>query len=493
MTTRIAAILAFRTRVIAWLIADMTAIAATDDLRMIHARNRLPHARVVARIAGIRGVDMSERFTGRNRAIVATETTTDYLRVINSYRRPPSRRVVAGLTRICRRDMFVGFSGCRTTIVATDAISRYTLVIECCRSPARRRVARIAGPIRLNVISRFACRRRAVMTARANTRHATVIEMRRTPRDCRMTRIAICRRLYVICWFAGRRRAVMTSRTTACHAAVIEMRRAPRNCGMTNIASARRLHVIRRFAGRRCAVMTACARTHHLRVIDARNGIPCRGVVAGLARIGARDMRRVFRRRRGAVVAADAITDDAGVIETGKRPQTGGVAHLAIIIRQNVCGRFADGDVIVVAAAARAVHRIVIDARHRIPLPAAAMTRFAIGIRINMIRRFPRGRNQTARGMTTRAIARRAFELTAHVTAFARQLRMRAFQRKSGFQMIEISCTRHCCCAHEIKDHSEPSQEACNRPGNFYAFAVHSGDSSQCFLRVVVNAVNRSV
>lgn len=140
--------------------------------------------------------------------------------------------------------------------------------------------------------------------------------------------------------------------------------------------------------------------------------------------------------------------------------------------------RFAGRDAIIVTAAARAVHRIVIDARNRIPLPTAAMTRFAIGIRIDVIRRFPRCRNHAALGMTTRAIARRTFELTAYVTALASQSRVRTIERKSGFEMIEIGSVRRTRGAHETKNQRKPSQHACYRWAIFYLFAVHRGDSS---------------
>lgn len=82
--------------------------------------------------------------------------------------------------------------------------------------------------------------------------------------------------------------------------------------------------------------------------------------------------------------------------------------------------RFARGDTIIVAAAATAVHRVVVDTRDDIPVCATAMTRRAIVAGIDMVRRFSRCRHHAARRVTTRAMARRAFELPAHVAAFAR-------------------------------------------------------------------------
>lgn len=118
------------------------------------------------------------------------------------------------------------------------------------------------------------------------------------------------------------------------------------------------------------------------------------------------------------------------------------MAGLAVVVRLNMSGRFTRDEAVVVTAAARTIHRVVIDTRERIPLHAAAVARRAVVIRSDVLRRFTRCRHHAARRMTTGTGARRAFELAAHVAAFAGQLRVRTFERKSGFEMIEIGCLR---------------------------------------------------
>lgn len=78
-------------------------------------------------------------------------------------------------------------------------------------------------------------------------------------------------------------------------------------------------------------------------------------------------------------MATHAIASDAGVVEACRRPQTGVMAGFTIIAGLNMARRFACNKTIIVAAAAAAHDRVVIDARHRMPAHRAAVTGCAIG------------------------------------------------------------------------------------------------------------------
>ncbi len=84
MTTRIAAILAIRIRMIARLIGQVTTIATTEHLRVVHTRNWIPRTRIVAGLAHIGGRNMIYGLSRCGRAIVATGATTRYTGVIET-------------------------------------------------------------------------------------------------------------------------------------------------------------------------------------------------------------------------------------------------------------------------------------------------------------------------------------------------------------------------------------------------------------------------
>ena len=71
----------------------------TRDARVIE-RRRDPAHRCMAVVAGIGAAYMRQRFTGRDRAIVARPAGADHIGMIDRVRRRPDRIVVAILTNV---------------------------------------------------------------------------------------------------------------------------------------------------------------------------------------------------------------------------------------------------------------------------------------------------------------------------------------------------------------------------------------------------------
>lgn len=201
--------------------------------------------------------------------------------------------------------------------------------------------------------------------------------------------------------------------------------------------------VIGRLALEARAVMAAEAIAGDAGMIEGRR-YPRRSVMTAFTTVAGRHVIGGLTHRCGAVMATGAIADDTGVIETRRCPQAGVVAGLAIAVRLNMSGRFTGGDAVIVAAAARAFDRGVIDARNHIPM-RTAVARAAIGAGIDMAGRLSGCRYQAALRMAAGAIARRAFELTFDVAALAGQMLMRSFEWKTGFEMIEFGCGNRRC------------------------------------------------
>jgi len=65
------------------------------------------------------------------------------------------------------------------------------------------------------------------------------------------------------------------------------------------------------------------------------------------------------------------------------------------------------------------------------------------------------------------------------MTAFAGEMFVRAFERKSRFEMIEIGGVR--IRAPQTQNRCKALQYACDRPAEFTVLAVHRSDSSRLF------------
>lgn len=87
--------------------------------------------------------------------------------------------------------------------------------------------------------------------------------------------------------------------------------------------------------------------------------------MAVLADVGRRDMRRVFAGRVGAIVAANAIARDVGVIKICREPGDRCMAIVAVVAACDVCRVLARSCIAVVACIAAAKHLRVIDGEYR--------------------------------------------------------------------------------------------------------------------------------
>ena len=88
------------------------------------------------------------------------------------------------------------------------------------------------------------------------------------------------------------------------------------------------------------AVMTGSAGADHLGMVNGRHWYERDSAVAVFADICSLYMRRTLARRRGAIVAANAVVGDADMIECGRQPADRGVAIIALIAGGDMSRRF---------------------------------------------------------------------------------------------------------------------------------------------------------
>lgn len=84
-------------------------------------------------------------------------------------------------------------------------------------------------------------------------------------------------------------------------------------------------------AGRHRAVVTGTACSKDLRVIDRCGRLESGRAVAVLAYIGGLNVRRTLASRRGTVVAAHAVSGNAGVIKYSGQPRAHSMAVVALV------------------------------------------------------------------------------------------------------------------------------------------------------------------
>lgn len=89
---------------------------------------------------------------------------------------------------------------------------------------------------------------------------------------------------------------------------------------MTVVAIITTRNMRRMFTGRGITVVAGSAATEDLRMIHGVDWHPDIAVVAVLTNVCSLDVSRILAGRCDAVVAVDAITNDAGVIKIGGQP-----------------------------------------------------------------------------------------------------------------------------------------------------------------------------
>ena len=137
--------------------------------------------------------------------------------------------------------------------------------------------------------------------------------------------------------------------------------RYPRNRFMAFVALAVGYEVTGIAASRRDAVVARGAGAKNLGMVDRRYRAPGRRVMAVLTNIGRQRVIRALTSCIGAVVAADAVIGDVGVIKVRRHPGNCCMAVVAIVTARDMSRVFASGDRAVVTGDAGADHLRVIN------------------------------------------------------------------------------------------------------------------------------------
>ena len=253
---------------------------------------------------------------------MARHTGTDDVRVIDRVDRRPDCTVMAVLANVACIDVHWVFARRNCAFMARRTRSKYLRVIDKIgRYPDDTIVAALAYVGRIDVRDVFACYLRIVVTANAVIGDASVIECRRNPRIRRMT--------------------IVTGITAR------KMRRV--------------------FTGCRCTVVAGEAGTDDLRVIDGVRRCKGDGVMAIDAHISGIDMCQVLAGGIGAIVAADAIIRDVGVIKIGRTPRRSRMAIVTGVAAGKMRRVLAGCDHAIVAGEAGADNLRVVYVIHRRP------------------------------------------------------------------------------------------------------------------------------
>lgn len=102
---------------------------------------------------------------------------------------------------------------------------------------------------------------------------------------------------------------------------------------MAVVAVASTRYVGRMLARCRDAVMTGAASAEHLCMVHCDRGLECRRAVAVFADIACLQMSRTLSGSARAIVAADAVSDNTGVIENRGEPGGNVMAVVALVTR----------------------------------------------------------------------------------------------------------------------------------------------------------------
>ncbi len=132
---------------------------------------------------------------------------------------------------------------------------------------------------------------------------------------------------------AGRFDTVVATHAIAGDVDVIEIGRQPGNRRMAVIAIRATTNVSSMFTSRRYAVMAGTACAQNLRVIDSGDRNERNRAVTVFADIRSLHMCRALAGRGSAVMAADAVSNDPGVVEIRREPACRIVTIFASIAR----------------------------------------------------------------------------------------------------------------------------------------------------------------
>lgn len=112
------------------------------------------------------------------------------------------------------------------------------------------------------------------------------------------------------------------------------------------------------------AIMTGTAGTHDLRMVYGIYRRKYVGIVAVLADVCGRDVRRGFAGGLGTVMAAHAVTGDIDVVKIRRYPSCGRMTVIAVVAAVNMCRGLAGRGDAIMTGAAGAKYLGVIDGKH---------------------------------------------------------------------------------------------------------------------------------
>jgi len=194
--------------------------------------------------------------------------------------------------------------------------------------------------------------------------------------------------------------------------------------------------VIGVLAGSGYPVMTGGAGTEHLEVINAGGRRPEVCAMATLANLGRLDMGGILAGGAHAVMTADTVSADAGMVKSCRTPGDSTVADLAGLRCHQMGGSLSRGGDTVMTIQTGPLDLQVIDPDYRRP-EIGAMAILADVAGLNVVYRWSGGDDIAALLMTGRTFPGGTLKTATNVTGRAVGSQVGAGQVKAGSQVIE--------------------------------------------------------
>ena len=225
------------------------------------------------------------------------------------------------LTDVGSQDMGRVFAGRIRAVVAANAVVGDIHMVEGRRHPGVGCVAIVTVVATRKVRRVLAFRRHAIVTGEARADDLRMVNhVRRRERHIVMAVLAYICRINVRGVLAGRVRAVVAADAVVGDVHMVKVRRRPgvsRVAVITVVATGK---VRRVLAFCRHAIVAGETGANHLRMVDHVGRRKRRNVMTIFADVCGVDVSRVLANGIGAVMAAETIAGDAGMVEIGWRP-----------------------------------------------------------------------------------------------------------------------------------------------------------------------------
>ena len=310
--------------------------------------------------------------SGCGRPVVTGRTGSEHLRMIHADRRHPCRRGMAVFTDIGCEYVALVFARRIYSVVTAGTVSDDIRVIEIRRSPCHGRVAVVAVVPTRDMGRMLADGNCPVMTRCTGADDLGVVDHhRRLEKRCAVAVFTDVAGQNVILVLAGCVSSVVTTNTISGNSRMIKRRGYPAVGRVTGIAIIPTRDMGRVLANSNRSVMTRCTGADYLCVVHQVGWREQDGIVAVLAKIAGQDMIDVLANRIRAVVTAEAITREIGMIEVRRYPCHRRVAVVATIAAGNVCRILSSRNSSVVTGHAgtdnlRVVHPVSRSPDHRV-------------------------------------------------------------------------------------------------------------------------------